>query len=305
MQRDFPMADSEAVIPRLNEKESLIQLGPEATCSSLFLLDIVASTAKNLHLLRQETFNGSGEDYTFWYRVLENDVRLKTFAALEERLELNERALIRIRSSWNVLRNYLLKQPNLLLILQRGDTILGHTEVDLSPLMDAETIQDSVRNKPNADNLLNHRCVLINETRPSSIHDNDDKQPFLDLQLSLRCIDEKEMAQQRGEGDPVERYGQEWSGDIGLGLNCAFSEIDAHKNPCGDFNKSSNKDRRIRKSLYTNTLKVGNVRNEKAIADPSGARNASKSLEAYHCYCLNVSLIGIKLSSSIRNIEFR
>ncbi|KAK9294090.1 hypothetical protein QLX08_011181 [Tetragonisca angustula] len=99
-----------------------------------------------------------------------------------------------------------------------------------------------------------------------------------------------------------------------------YSEIDCHRNPAGDFRKyetqissPSNGYNNINKcTLNCNAVKDQCI---KAICSHSvdtllhqSNINASKSVEAYHCYYLNILLVAIKATSSkltVPNMEIR
>lgn len=70
--------ESDKIISYLHPDEQLIQLGPLDTCCQLFILSIMAMCVENLHLLLFEHPN-KYSTLRFSYRVLENDVELKSF----------------------------------------------------------------------------------------------------------------------------------------------------------------------------------------------------------------------------------
>ncbi|XP_043280435.1 centrosomal protein of 120 kDa-like [Venturia canescens] len=304
------ISSSKLASPYLVEEECLIQLGPITTCRSLFLLEIVAGTAQNLHLFREQAREAAG-DYSLWYRVLENDVQLKAFGSLERRLAVDEKAVIRIRSSLEILRNYLQERPNLLLIMQQSDTVLGHSEVDLRSLLPSKLTELSSINESNNDNVINRRCVLNKRTTPRNIGDSQDNEAFLDLQLRLIYIGPKQTDETRATdifqipSRPPERFEPP-------NVNEATSEIDAHRNPCGDFNKCIGGDyRNLGCRNLQNDYENPRIPDDRlplprsVVTATNSYNNHENSVEAYHCYCLNVSLTGIQSSSPIQNIEFR
>lgn len=284
-------------MPYLVEEERLIQLGPIASCRHLFLLEIIAGTAQNLHLFREQTRDAPG-DYSLWYRILENDVHLKSFGNLEKRLAVEEKAVVRIRSSIGILRQYLWERPNFLVIMQQRDCILGHSEVDLRGLLPTEITDDSLRNGTSIDNAMTCRCVLKKQTTPRNIGDSQDNEAFLDLELRLIYRASKQP-EETGATDifPAKPREKEKFQPTNIYDEAAISEIDAHRNPCGDFSKciSSN----LQKDWKNPTIP-----NDGALL-PRSVVTAAKNVQAHHCYCLNVTLTGIQSSLSIENVEFR
>ena len=272
------------ILPHLIEEENIIQLGPLSTCQSLYLLQITAETAQNLHLLKPEKSEYPGANYRLWYRILENDVQLQTFDTLKNTWILNEKVIIRIRSSHQVLKNYLEEQPNIMLILQHKETILSHCEIDLRPLLSVETPGET-------PSILNKRCVLTSPKTPRI--GDDDNSAFMDLQLRLICVESKKSI------DPPEIY------RMGQRSQTSFSDIKTHRNPCGDFSKCIGRCRSMN-PLISGDSRIPNDRVPLARSINTCSRgDRPGSVEAYHCYCLNINLIGIKLTSTIRNIEFR
>ncbi|XP_043670067.1 centrosomal protein of 120 kDa isoform X2 [Vespula pensylvanica] len=92
-------------------------------------------------------------------------------------------------------------------------------------------------------------------------------------------------------------------------LTKKFTEIDMHRNPAGDFEKYTCE--RIisdHKNLAMHPTNCDMQENSiPVISQLPNSTDYSKSVEAYHCYCLDIILVAIKLSSgpAIQNIEFR
>ena len=155
----------ETIVPCLNQDERLIQLGPPETCQDIFLLSITAGMAANLDLLAKEQV-GAETTFSFWYRILETDVQLKPFRSNDaSSWILNEKIVIRIRSSLSVLKNYLETKPFLLVSLKHKDVTIGQAEVNLQPLVPSENIQEFLKNAVNSTMILDQHCLLTNDTR--------------------------------------------------------------------------------------------------------------------------------------------
>lgn len=99
------------------------------------------------------------------------------------------------------------------------------------------------------------------------------------------------------------------------------SEIDCHRNPGGDFRKYSVGAHMIDFANTYNSVNKQSLSCEVIQSQPikavfsqsadtllSNINDCSKSVEAYHCYCLNILLIAIKLTSpalAVTNAEIR
>lgn len=105
-----------------------------------------------------------------------------------------------------------------------------------------------------------------------------------------------------------------------------YNEIDYHRNPAGDFGKNINGAHVFNWMQYSNGCNILNkhslncefIKNAPITTTCSQSvdmllcqcsdNDCSKSVEAYHCYCLNILLIAIKsMSSKLAepNIEIR
>ncbi|XP_076176047.1 rha isoform X3 [Ptiloglossa arizonensis] len=102
-----------------------------------------------------------------------------------------------------------------------------------------------------------------------------------------------------------------------------YSEIDCHRNPAGDFGKCTNGVQMFNFPNECNILNKHSLNCEVKKNQPinticsqlvdtlpyqCNVNDCSKSVEAYHCYCLNILLIAIKSVSpklTVPNIEIR
>lgn len=147
--------------PRLLHEERLIQLGPDSSCRDLFLLSITAGRAENLEYLVQKDFRELTEDFSFWYQVLDNSIQLKSFKKIPgETHVLNEKIVIRIRSSLNVLKNYFQDNPYLLVKLQYNNIIAGQSKIDLRPLVTSDNFVDFFNDSNDTSTALDQQCYL-------------------------------------------------------------------------------------------------------------------------------------------------
>ncbi|XP_015594785.1 centrosomal protein of 120 kDa [Cephus cinctus] len=225
--------------PRLIHDERLIQLGPLTTCRDLFLLNITAGTASNFDFLEQVP-SESEDQICFWYKVLENDVKLKPVKNnIEKTWVLNEKVVVRIRSSLATLKNYLQEKPYLLITLRHDQGTLGRSEIDLRPLVPTSDIQEFLKLFTNSCATLDQRCYLKLE----NFNQNDENPPYVDIHLSLQYMGLKntcsmaDLRQQKLQNSSV------LSTSIGKTERAVSQEIDSHRNPAGDFGQGTKEER--------------------------------------------------------------
>ena len=160
------------IVPLLQREERLIQLGSPEKCQDIFLLNITTGMSANLDLLANEPV-AAETTFSFWYRILENDVQLKPFRSNDATSWiLNEKIVIRIRSSLSVLKNYLESKPFLLVSLKHKDCVIGHTEVDIRPLVPTENVDEFLKIAVNSSTILDQHCLLISDTKTESEGNN-------------------------------------------------------------------------------------------------------------------------------------
>lgn len=177
-------------IPYLIHEEALIQLGPIDTCREIFLLSIVPGNIGNIDILDKQTVcnnTNNHKEYTFWYNILENQVQSKAFTANSQICSLNEKIVIRIRSSLNIIKNYFQIKPHCIVILKHIECVLGQSVIDLRPLIPTDIIEDLLENYPNGITIINHHCILNTLDSKNEIFNIEDK-PFVDLQITLKYI---------------------------------------------------------------------------------------------------------------------
>lgn len=157
--------------PRLLHEERLIQLGPDSTCRDLFLLSITAGRAENLELLVQRESRDIKEEFSFWYQILDNDIQLKSFRNISpvKFHVLNEKIVIRIRSSLNVLRNYFQKNPYLLVKLQHANVLAGQSKIDIRSLIPSDNAADFFNDSNDTSMALDQKCYLAMDNDAETI----------------------------------------------------------------------------------------------------------------------------------------
>ncbi|XP_061585706.1 centrosomal protein of 120 kDa-like [Cololabis saira] len=112
------------------------QVGPPDRCSDMFLLSVTVAFASKLEQLVPDRAGLSSEDrgFFFYYCLLGNDITSQPFLSLLSPDFQPERASVRIRSSRDVLQNFLVQQPDLEIHLCCGNQSLGGASVSLSAL---------------------------------------------------------------------------------------------------------------------------------------------------------------------------
>ncbi|XP_015109878.1 centrosomal protein of 120 kDa isoform X2 [Diachasma alloeum] len=298
-ENDLPM-------PYVIPEERLIQLGPIRTNRELFLLNILAGTTANLHLIspKPASPNSSTKVLTFWYKILDNELQSKPFTIDSNVFPLNEKIVMRIRSSFSVLKNYVEQKPSFLVVLKCGESILGESEVDLKTLLSGGSSGQWVDTCGGREVLLNERCFLKTLDRRDETVDAEEK-PYLDLQLVLTCVGNQ------GDGVHVNSLPNN-SCSTNKNLETMMQKLSVttdHQNPLNDspkYLRSGHETDCTSKMNHFSNFEIPQERPGNKITHSCSEKDCTKSVEAYHCYCLHVTLNTVTLQSeSIKNIEFR
>ncbi|XP_063980873.1 centrosomal protein of 120 kDa isoform X2 [Diachasmimorpha longicaudata] len=293
-------------VPYVISEERLIQLGPITTSRELFSLNILTGITANLHLIvpKPTSPNSPTKLLTFWYKILDNELQSKPFTMDSTVFSLNEKIIMRIRSSFPVLQIYVEKNPNFLVVLKCGESVLGESEVDLKGLLSGGSSGQWVDIPGGKEALLNKRCFLKTLDRRDET-DNADEKPYLDLQLVLTRFG--------NQGDEVH------VNSLPNNSSSTTKHIETimekqcvtmgHQNPPDDSAKH------LRSVHETDcTSKMNHFSNSEILQDQPrntithswSEKDVTKNVEAYHCYCLHVALNSMTLQSQlIKNIEFR
>ncbi|KAK1131183.1 hypothetical protein K0M31_017471 [Melipona bicolor] len=310
---------SNKVTPVLLRDERLIQLGPLDVCHELFLMNITAISATYIDsLLPMKHYADVKSDLYFWCKILENDVHFnQSKNEYGDSWTLNEKIVIRIRSSLKVFKEYLRLKPFLLVYLKYKENILGQSEVNLQPLIPTDNVEEFLKISENNSSILNQRCYLCKTDFIEN--DIECRNSYLDLQLKLQYIGKTDIIMNTSNAiisDLITPNTMELKNI----LKQNYSEIDCHRNPAGDFRKyetqisnPSNGYNNINKCILSCDI----VKDQRIKATCSHSVdtllhqsniNASKSVEAYHCYYLNILLVAIKATSAkltVPNMEIR
>lgn len=186
------ITQTDKIIPYLHADEQLIQLGSPNTCYELFLLTITAIHVENLHLSLPGHLNKDGL-VRFSYRVLDNDVELRSFKmdSAESHL-LQEKVVVRIRSSLRTLKHYLSLNPCMSIFLKHENSVIAESSLNLQSLVPVEILQEFLECTASASTTLYEKCFL---SKRDSLDTFDTKseygKSFLDIQLKLQYVGSK------------------------------------------------------------------------------------------------------------------
>ncbi|XP_053999274.1 centrosomal protein of 120 kDa isoform X2 [Hylaeus anthracinus] len=312
--------------PILLRDERLIQLGPLDSCHELFLMNVIAISATNIDLLLPTKYYTDMKNNLYlWCKILENDIYFnQTKKEYGELWILNEKIVIRIRSSLKMLKLYLQLKPFLYIYLKYKDNILGQSKVNLQPLVPTDDIDEFLKTVANNNSILNQRCYLYKED-PNKNGEIECKSSYLDLQLKLQYVGNKtdvamDISNPIIKDIDAPNSTKEQKTDL---KQINYSEIDCHRNPAGDFGKCTTGIKMFNFSNECNILNnhslscnITKTQPIKTVCSQSIDRppchcsdiEYSKSVEAYRCYCLKILLITIKSISpklTVPDIEIR
>ncbi|XP_008554487.1 centrosomal protein of 120 kDa-like [Microplitis demolitor] len=288
--------------PYLINEERLIQLGPVNECRDIFIFSIITETVANIDCLKDRASKiDTDKSYTLWYHVFDNEIQSKPFV-YSQSVSLDEKIVIRIRSSLKVIRNYLQYKPYFLILLKHRESVLGQSEVDLRSLVPTDIVEDFLKNSDNGCTVLYEHCLLKTlENREEFVVED---KPFVNIQLKLQYLGSKSTSSQNYFSEIYKRA--PYSIDHMVQKS---SDIECHRHPVGDYHKctcevhninscTSRIDRYPSVDLAQRRIEYSHMCNKK---------DNAKNVGAYHCYCLHITLNSIKLRSemSIDNIEFR
>lgn len=180
------------VTPVLLRDERLIQLGPLYTCHELFLMSITAISATNIDsLVPMKYYTDMKSNLYFWCKILENEVYFnQSKKEYGDHWLLNEKIVIRIRSSLRLFKEYLQLKPFLFIHLKYKDNIIGQSEVNLQPLIPTDNIEEFLKLSENNSSILNHRCYL-HKRDPFENDETERRNSYLEIQLKLQYVGDK------------------------------------------------------------------------------------------------------------------
>ncbi|XP_078049712.1 uncharacterized protein LOC144476517, partial [Augochlora pura] len=177
------------VTPILLDDERLIQLGPLDTCHELFLINVTVISATNIDLLLPtKYYSDLKNNLDFWCKILENDICFnQSKKEYGELWALNEKIVIRIRTSLKVLRSYLQVKPLLIIYLKYKNNIIAESEVNMQTSVSNDNIEKFLKTSENNSAFLNDRYHLHRRDQSDNV-EVECNNSYLDVQLKLQYI---------------------------------------------------------------------------------------------------------------------
>ncbi|XP_044729721.1 centrosomal protein of 120 kDa-like, partial [Chrysoperla carnea] len=191
-----PQRGVPTIVPRLCSEEGLIQIGPEDTCTDIFLLSILIGTAANLDMLLTDSQQQSGDatestgTYSFWYSIFGHFIQTKPFNKnLSEPCTLNEKIVLRLRSSLRVLKIYFTEVSLMFLKLICGTNEIGYANMELKNLVPTEKLTEfftlyAINNTVTQ----NQRCYLHTTHGGRTPTDMHGRKPFINMEVKLKYV---------------------------------------------------------------------------------------------------------------------
>ncbi|KAG8226727.1 hypothetical protein J437_LFUL004377 [Ladona fulva] len=168
------------LIPTLTKEKGLIQIGPVDGQTECFILGFKLIKMNNLSMLCPEDLVSDG-GFSFLYTLFGFDVKTETFKDLSM-YSLQEKIVIKLRTSISFLRSYLGSNPSLCIRLMSKDMVLGYSKADLRILLPETGISGLPRSIENNLKLFS----------PANSKNKDE--PFISLLMSLEVFDEDEIS---------------------------------------------------------------------------------------------------------------
>ncbi|XP_017766393.1 PREDICTED: LOW QUALITY PROTEIN: centrosomal protein of 120 kDa [Eufriesea mexicana] len=298
---------SNKITPILLRDERLIQLGPLNICYELFLMSITAISATHIDSLLPIKYNTDMKnDLQFWCKILENDVYFnQSKKEYGDYWILNEKIVIRIRSSLKIFKEYLQLKPFLLIYLKYKNSILGQSKVNLQPLIPTDNIEEYLKITENTSIILNQRCYLY-KTDLIENNEIDCRNSYLDLQLKLQYVGKTNVTMNPSNAIISDLITLNSTKELKTNFKeVNYSEINNHRNPAGDFGNKHTLNCDTVKDQFNDAICSHSV---DTWVYQSNINDYSKNVDTYHCYYLNILLIAIKAISSkltVPNMEIR
>ncbi|XP_014230772.1 centrosomal protein of 120 kDa-like isoform X1 [Trichogramma pretiosum] len=129
------------IVPLWLPDEHLIQLGPLELCQDVFQLYIATHALTHLTSFFDEFPKSENNNFVIVLNILGTFIRLKPFKMESDNISINEKIVIKIRTSLPVLRDYLLTRPHFIVKLKHENVTIGISEVNLKSLIKVDDLQ--------------------------------------------------------------------------------------------------------------------------------------------------------------------
>ncbi|XP_063233661.1 centrosomal protein of 120 kDa-like isoform X2 [Bacillus rossius redtenbacheri] len=197
--------DGMDIAPRLVSERGSIQIGPQSSCSDVFLLTVVVGEACHLHLLLTGDASSQNDIRTFHfcYTICGNTVNTKNFSLDPSCVAItpaDEKIKIRIRSSLSALKMYFDKQSVMPFQLISGDEEVASTTVNLKTLIPTEDVEE-FRSRYACDDdgwIHKSRCCFASAERRRDPDREGQPEPSVDVILALRFVERQAVPSEHG-----------------------------------------------------------------------------------------------------------
>lgn len=180
--------------------DGYIQIGEDHVAMQPYTFNMFVAKAINLDTLLPEVlvFRSNRERYYMSFKIFGITIKTKPFFhELHEDIFLNEKIVVRLLSSLDILKKFFEIQPITINFFYGRDK-LGLTTIDLKSLLPPDLTNNFPDDMIKMQNEYYFKFPSVNGIVPK-----DDKQrsPFIDIETSLRESNEKRPITGRGEGD--------------------------------------------------------------------------------------------------------
>nr|CAD7455950.1 unnamed protein product [Timema tahoe] len=188
---------------KLHTEEGIIQIGPEDMGSDIFLLTILVGVASNLQLLLPDNLDGRVEDteFHFRYNILGYTIHTKPFSLTPGSnivVPANEKIVVRIRSSLEMLKEYFTELSELKFHLMLEEEEIGYTGMSLKMLVPTDDLtmfcsHYAVNNAIVQENL----CFITGSKARTVPVSSEGHKPSINIALKFKIVRGKDLITQK------------------------------------------------------------------------------------------------------------
>nr|CAD7256563.1 unnamed protein product [Timema shepardi] len=188
---------------KLHTEEGIIQIGPEDMGSDIFLLTILVGVASNLQLLLPDQLDGRLEDseFHFRYNILGYTIHTKPFSLTPGSnvvVPANEKIVVRIRSSLEMLKEYFTELSELKFHLMLEEEEIGYTGMSLKMLVPTDDLtmfcsHYAVNNSITQENL----CFITGSKERTVPISSEGQRPSINIALKFKIVRGKDLITQK------------------------------------------------------------------------------------------------------------
>nr|CAD7409007.1 unnamed protein product [Timema poppensis] len=188
---------------KLHTEEGIIQIGPEDMGSDIFLLTILVGVASNLQLLLPDQLDGRLEDseFHFRYNILGYTIHTKPFSLTPGSnvvVPANEKIVVRIRSSLEMLKEYFTELSELKFHLMLEEEEIGYTGMSLKMLVPTDDLtmfcsHYAVNNSITQENL----CFITDSKERTVPISSEGQRPSINIALKFKIVRGKDLITQK------------------------------------------------------------------------------------------------------------